>query len=132
MENPIIDPDYVPPYSRNTTDMSVGDWVLTLILTAIPPGGLYLPDRLGSKQLPGKAFPEELGHCPVYHHAGDPCADRCADCRVWRGHHGSDAHVNPHSRSDFQTGGFSALWRRTLISTKPAKIVEKSLHNALS
>ena len=36
MENPIIDPDYVPPYSRNTTDMSVGDWVLTLILTAIP------------------------------------------------------------------------------------------------
>ena len=36
MENPIIDPDYVPPYARNTTDMSVGDWVLTLILTAIP------------------------------------------------------------------------------------------------
>lgn len=36
MENPIIDPDYVPPYTRKTTDMSVGDWVLTLILTAIP------------------------------------------------------------------------------------------------
>ena len=36
MENPIIDPDYVPPYARKTTDMSVGDWVLTLILTAIP------------------------------------------------------------------------------------------------
>lgn len=36
MENPIIDPDYVPPYARKNTDMSVGDWVLTLILTAIP------------------------------------------------------------------------------------------------
>ena len=36
MENPIIDPDYVPPYTKKSTDMSVGDWVLTLILTAIP------------------------------------------------------------------------------------------------
>ena len=36
MENPIIDPDYVPPYARKSTDMSVGDWVLTMILTAIP------------------------------------------------------------------------------------------------
>ena len=36
MENPIIDPDYVPPYTKKSTDMSIGDWVLTLILTAIP------------------------------------------------------------------------------------------------
>ena len=36
MENPIIDTDYVPPYALKTTDMSGGDWVLTLILTAIP------------------------------------------------------------------------------------------------
>jgi len=36
MENPILDPDYVPPYTQKTTDMSVGAWVGTLILTAIP------------------------------------------------------------------------------------------------
>lgn len=35
MENPIIDPGYVPPY-RKDTDMSVGAWIGTLILTAIP------------------------------------------------------------------------------------------------
>lgn len=31
-----MDPEYVPAKSRNTTDMSVGAWVGTLILTAIP------------------------------------------------------------------------------------------------
>ena len=36
MENPIIDPEYVPPYAKKSTDMSVGAWVGTLILTAIP------------------------------------------------------------------------------------------------
>ena len=36
MENPILDPDYVPPYTKKATDMSVGAWVGTLILTAIP------------------------------------------------------------------------------------------------
>ena len=36
MENPILDPDYVPPYTKKSTDMSVGAWVGTLILTAIP------------------------------------------------------------------------------------------------
>ena len=36
MENNYMDPDYVPAYKNNTTDMSVGAWVGTLILTAIP------------------------------------------------------------------------------------------------
>ena len=36
MENPILDSEYVPPYAQKNTDMSVGDWVATLILTAIP------------------------------------------------------------------------------------------------
>lgn len=36
MENNYMDPDYVPAYKKNTTDMSVGAWVGTLILTAIP------------------------------------------------------------------------------------------------
>lgn len=31
-----MDPEYVPAKSKNTTDMSVGAWVGTLILTAIP------------------------------------------------------------------------------------------------
>ena len=31
-----MDPEYVPAKSRNTTDMSVGAWVGTLILSAIP------------------------------------------------------------------------------------------------
>ena len=31
-----LDPEYVPPYTRKTTDMSVGAWVGTLILTMIP------------------------------------------------------------------------------------------------
>ena len=36
MENNYMDPDYVPAYKKNSTDMSVGAWVGTLILTAIP------------------------------------------------------------------------------------------------
>ena len=37
MENTYnMDPEYVPARSRNTADMSVGAWVGTLILTAIP------------------------------------------------------------------------------------------------
>ena len=36
MENNYMDPDYVPAYAKKTTDMSVGAWVGTLILTAIP------------------------------------------------------------------------------------------------
>lgn len=36
MENPVLDPEYVPPYRQKTADMSVGAWVGTLILTAIP------------------------------------------------------------------------------------------------
>lgn len=36
MENSYMDPDYVPAYAKKTTDMSVGAWVGTLILTAIP------------------------------------------------------------------------------------------------
>ncbi len=36
MENNYIDPEYVPPYAKKSTDMSVGAWVGTLILTAIP------------------------------------------------------------------------------------------------
>lgn len=31
-----LDPEYVPAYAKKTTDMSVGAWVGTLILTAIP------------------------------------------------------------------------------------------------
>lgn len=31
-----LDPGYVPPYANKTTDMSIGAWVGTLILTAIP------------------------------------------------------------------------------------------------
>ena len=37
MENTYnMDPEYVPARSKNTADMSVGAWVGTLILTAIP------------------------------------------------------------------------------------------------
>ena len=36
MENSYIDPEYVPAHAKKTTDMSVGAWVGTLILTAIP------------------------------------------------------------------------------------------------
>ena len=36
MENYNSDTNYVPPYARQNTDMSVGDWVGTLILSAIP------------------------------------------------------------------------------------------------
>ena len=36
MENNYIDPEYVPAHAKKTTDMSVGAWVGTLILTAIP------------------------------------------------------------------------------------------------
>ena len=36
MENPILGSEYVPTYAQKNTDMSVGDWVATLILTAIP------------------------------------------------------------------------------------------------
>ena len=37
MENTYnMDPEYVPDRSKNTADMSVGAWVGTLILTAIP------------------------------------------------------------------------------------------------
>ena len=36
MKNDYMDPDYVPPYANKTTDMSVGAWVGTLILSAIP------------------------------------------------------------------------------------------------
>ena len=34
--NVYLDPEYVPAYAKKTTDMSVGAWVGTLILTAIP------------------------------------------------------------------------------------------------
>ena len=36
MENNYMDPDYVPAYKKKTTDMSVGAWLGTLILQAIP------------------------------------------------------------------------------------------------
>lgn len=37
MENKYeLDPEYVPAYMKKTTDMSVGAWVGTLILNAIP------------------------------------------------------------------------------------------------
>ena len=37
MENTYnMDPEYVPARSKNTADMSIGAWVGTLILTAIP------------------------------------------------------------------------------------------------
>lgn len=37
MENNInMDPEYVPAYAKKTTDMSVGAWVGTLLLMAIP------------------------------------------------------------------------------------------------
>lgn len=36
MENYNSDTNYVPPYARQSTDMSVGAWIGTLILSAIP------------------------------------------------------------------------------------------------
>ena len=36
MENSYIEPEYGPAHAKKTTDMSVGAWVGTLILTAIP------------------------------------------------------------------------------------------------
>lgn len=36
MDNNLIDPEYVPSYIRKSDDMSVGAWLGTLILSAIP------------------------------------------------------------------------------------------------
>ena len=36
MDNYNSDTNYVPPYARQNTDMSVGSWIGTLILSAIP------------------------------------------------------------------------------------------------
>ena len=36
MENYNSDTNFVPSYARQNTDMSVGSWIGTLILTAIP------------------------------------------------------------------------------------------------
>ena len=36
MENNYMDPNYVPNYARKTEEMSVGSWIGTLILSAIP------------------------------------------------------------------------------------------------
>ena len=36
MNNSYMDPEYVPDYVRKGSDMTVGAWIGTLILTAIP------------------------------------------------------------------------------------------------